>query len=93
MFQQVRICKSEQCAQTYWSRGFEFNRPHEIYEMLVMVSAEYVKNLNDIKQSPSKKNSNAISTKFYVDDYLDFVDVEQEVVHKILKNCKCNKLG
>ena len=100
MFHQVRIRKEDRCSQRFLWRNLEPREP-DVYEMEVMtfgatcspVSAQYVKNKTAMDFAPNKNIEEAITEKFYVDDYLDSSPSENVALEKIGQICRVLKLG
>ncbi|XP_074039501.1 uncharacterized protein [Leptinotarsa decemlineata] len=101
MFHRVGIQERDRCAQRFLWRNLESDRPPDIYEMLVMtfgatfspVCAQFVKNLNAEEFSTNPDIRTAIIKKFYVDDYLDSKDTEEEALETIIEVCKVQKVA
>lgn len=101
MFHQVRIREEDRSSQRFLWRNLEYQRPPDVYEMMVMtfgstcspVCAQYVKNLNAEKYASEPDIRDAIIKKFYVDDYLDSKDTEEEAIKTVTEVCKIQKLA
>ncbi|XP_074034150.1 uncharacterized protein [Leptinotarsa decemlineata] len=101
MFHRVGIQERDRCAQRFLWRNLERDRPPDIYEMLVMtfgatcspVCAQFVKNSNAEEFSTNLDIRTAIIKIFYVDDYLDSKDTEEEALETIIEVCKVQKVA
>lgn len=101
MFHRVGIRKEDRCAQRFLWRNLEIDRDPDTYEMLVMtfgatcspVCAQFVKNLNAERFAEDPEIQRAIITKFYVDDYLDSRDDEEEALNTIQEVCRIQKIA
>jgi len=102
MFHQVRIRREDQSAQRFLWRGADRDRPPDTYQMNVMIfgavcspfSAQATKNLNADRFEPEYPEAvRKVKENFYMDDFLDSVNSEDEAVRIIREVTLINSQG